>query len=164
MTPEHALAATAVHAWALGIRNAEKVFAGLSDEQLRQAVAPGKNRLVYLYGHLIAVHDAMLPLLGIGPRLHPELDAMFLNAPDDPARELLAAAELTRLWAEVHGTLRAGIERFTPADWTARHTAMTDGDHQANPLRNRLAVLLNRAAHMAFHVGQCALVSKAAAD
>jgi hypothetical protein len=28
-----------------------------------QEVAPGKNRLIYLWGHLTAVHDAMLPLL-----------------------------------------------------------------------------------------------------
>lgn len=164
MTPEQSLAATAANAWTLGLKSAEKVFLGLSDDQLRQPVAPGKNRLVYLYGHLIAVHDSMLPLLGIGARLHPELDAMFLDAPDDPASHLRSAAELGALWSEVHGALGAGFERFTPADWSQRHTAMTDADFAANPLRNRVAVLLNRAAHMAFHVGQCALVSKAAAD
>jgi len=159
MTTEQSLAATAVHAWTLGIKNAEKVFLGLTDEQLRQPVAPGKNRLVYLYGHLIAVHDGMLPLLGIGARLHPELDAMFLDAPDDPVSDLRPAAELARLWAEVHGALRAGFDGFSPSDWTQRHTAMTEADFAANPLRNRLAVLLNRAAHSAFHVGQCALAA-----
>lgn len=160
MTAEQSLAATALNDWALNLKRAEEVFLGKTDAQLRQAVAPGKNRLVYLYGHLIAVHDAMLPLLGIGERLHPELDAVFLDAPDDPASDLRPAAELAQLWAEVHGALRDGFARFTPADWTARHTAMSAADFAANPLRNRLAVLLNRAAHMAFHVGQCALIAK----
>jgi len=44
------------------VRNA---FAG----QLEQQVAPGKNRLIYLWGHLTAVNDGLLPLLGIGERL-----------------------------------------------------------------------------------------------
>ena len=49
----------------------------LSEEQLLQEIAPGKNRLIYLWGHLTAVNDALIPLLGFGERLHPELDAMF---------------------------------------------------------------------------------------
>jgi hypothetical protein len=160
MTPDESLAATAVHAWTLNINRADKVFSGLTDEQLRREVAPGKNRLVYLWGHLIAVHDAMLPLLGIGARLHPELDAMFLTEADQPTSELPSAAELGRYWAEVNGALVAGFERFTPADWTARHTAMSDADFAANPLRNRLAVLMSRTGHVAYHLGQCALAAK----
>lgn len=160
MTPEQCLAATAVHAWTLNLKSAEDLFLGMSDEQLLREVAPGKNRLVYLFGHLIAVHDAMLPLLGIGARLHPELDATFLTSADKTTNELPSAEALARLWAEVHDALRAGFERFTPADWTEKHAAVSDVDFAVNPLRNRLAVLLNRAAHVAFHVGQCALISK----
>jgi DinB superfamily len=160
MTPDESLAATAVHAWTLNITRADKVFSGLTDEQLRQEVAPGKNRLVYLWGHLIAVHDAMLPLLGIGARLHKELDATFLTEADNATSELPSAAQLARHWTEVNGALNAGFERFTPADWTARHTAMSDVDFAVNPLRNRLAVLLSRTGHVAYHLGQCALAPK----
>lgn len=159
MSLDASLAATAVAAWNLNLKRAESAFLNRDDEYLQQRVAPGKNRVVYLFGHLIAVHDAMLPLLGIGERLHPELDAVFLDVPDDHASPLRSAAELAGMWAEVHGALRDGFARFTPADWTQRHTAMTDADFAANPLRNRAAVLLNRASHMAFHVGQCALVA-----
>ncbi len=158
MTPEQSLSATAVQAWILNVARAEKVFLGRTDVQLRREVAPGKNRLVYLFGHLIAVHDRMLPLLGIGERRHPELDAAFLEDADDATRELPSSSDLARDWAEVHAALLAGLQRFTPADWTARHTAMTDDDFVADPLRNRLAVLLNRTAHLAYHLGQCALV------
>ncbi len=159
MSFDQSLVATAVQAWTLNLGRAEKVFLGRTDETLREEIAPGKNRLVYLFGHLIAVHDGMLPLLDIGPRRHPELDALFLTEADRPSASLPSAAELAQLWAEVHGALHDGFNRFTPADWAARHTAMTDADFAANPRRNRLAVLLNRTAHMAYHVGQCALVA-----
>jgi DinB superfamily len=160
MTPEQSLVATALHAWTLNLAHAEKVFSGLTDEQLRQEVAPGKNRLVYLWGHLIAVHDAMLPLLGIGDRLHPELDAPFLKDADTTTRDLPSAAVLAQYWAEVNAALKAGFATFSPVDWTQRHTAMTAADFAANPLRNRLAVLLSRTGHVAYHLGQCALAPK----
>ena len=35
----------------------------LSDEQLQKEIAPGKNRGIYILGHLIAVHDDMLAIL-----------------------------------------------------------------------------------------------------
>ena len=157
MTPEQSLATTAVQSWTINITRADKVFAALTDEQLRREVAPGKNRLVYLWGHLIAVHDGMLPLLGIGERLHPELDGPFLDEADAATTARPSAVELARMWAEVNGALQAGFQRFSPADWTARHTAMSDDDFAANPLRNRLAVLLSRTGHVAYHLGQCAL-------
>jgi hypothetical protein len=53
-----------------------------------------KNRLFYLLGHLSAVHDRMLPLLGIGERLHPELDEAYLTNPDQTISGPLAAADL----------------------------------------------------------------------
>jgi hypothetical protein len=59
-----------------------EVFRSLSGEQLQQEVAPGKNGLIYMWGHLAVVDDALIPLLRLGERLHPELDVMFLSSPD----------------------------------------------------------------------------------
>jgi hypothetical protein len=72
MTNEERFVSVALNAWNGNIERADKLFSGLTAEQLTQQVAPGKNRLIYLWGHLTAVHDAMLPLLAFGPRLHPE--------------------------------------------------------------------------------------------
>lgn len=160
MSTEQSLVATALHAWTMQIARAEKVFLGRNDVELRQEVAPGKNRLVYLWGHLIAVHDAMLPLLGLGDRLHPELDAPFLDEADGTTGDLPSAAQLATYWGDVHAALTAGFAQWSPDDWTRRHTAMTDADFAANPLRNRLAVLLSRTGHVAYHLGQCALAPK----
>ena len=160
MTPEQSVVASAVHAWKLNIERADKAFSGLSDEQLRAEVAPGRNRLVYLWGHLIAVHDAMLPLLDLGPRLHPELDAAFLTGADKAVADLPSAAELKRLWDEVNGRVLVGFGAFTAADWAGKHTVVSEQDFAANPLRNRLSILLSRTSHVAYHLGQCALAPK----
>lgn len=160
MTTEQSLVASAIHSWKLHLERADKLFSGLSDQQLLAEVAPGKNRLVYLWGHLIAVHDAVLPLLGIGPRLHPELEATFITAADKAVSELPSAAELKRFWDEVNGALLAGFESFTPSDWAQRHTAVSEEDFAVNPLRNRLSVLLSRIGHMAQHYGQSVLAPK----
>src|SRR5918993_4799107 len=109
MTIEQTVVASAVREWTLNIDRARGLFAGLGDDQLCIAIAPGKNRLVYLFGHLIAVHDAMLPLLGIGTRLHPELDAPFLAGSDQTLANVPSAEHLLRLWDEVHPPLLAGM-------------------------------------------------------
>lgn len=160
MTPEESIVATAVQAWTLNVERADKLFSGLGESQLLKEVAPGRNRLIYLWGHLIAVHDAILPLMGIGPRLHPELDPLFLTEADKVAAALPFAAELKTQWDEVHGRLLAGFRSFTASDWAQKHTAMTDADFEKNPLRNRLAVLLNRTSHLSYHIGQAALAPK----
>jgi hypothetical protein len=160
MTPEQAMVATAVQSWTMNVERADKLFSGLSDSQTLQEIAPGRNRLIYLWGHLIAVHDAMAPLLAVGERLHPELDAMFLTEADRKVDVLPSAAELKKHWDAVHGRLLDAFRRFTPAEWMQRHTAMSDDDLKANPLRNRLAVLLNRTNHLSYHLGQAALAPK----
>jgi hypothetical protein len=157
MTPEDALAAAAVHAWKTHVDRAAKLFSPLTDSQLREPVAPGRNRLIYLWGHLIGVHDGILPLVGIGERLHPEYDAVFVAEPDGPAVEAFPASQLRQAWDEVHDALLAGFTRFTAAQWTARHNAVSEADFAVNPLRHRLAVLLNRTNHLAYHLGQVAL-------
>ena len=55
MTAERTLVASALLAWKQQLERAQKMFAPLDDEQLRKEIAPGKNRLIYLYGHLLAV-------------------------------------------------------------------------------------------------------------
>jgi hypothetical protein len=63
------------------IDRADKLFGRLSSEEVLREIAPGRNRLLYLWGHLTAVHDTMLPLLSLGERLHPEFDVAFVSNP-----------------------------------------------------------------------------------
>ena len=43
----------ALHSWNTQIARAEKIFNSYSEAEFYEAVAPGKNRIIYLYGHLL---------------------------------------------------------------------------------------------------------------
>jgi DinB family protein len=157
---EQALVTSAVNSWKTSIERADKIFSPLNDEQLQKEVAPGKNRLIYLLGHLTAVHDRMLPLLGLGERLHPELDSLFITSPDRTVAELPAAGDLKKSWNAVNGKLLAGFASLSPAQWLEKHSSVSEEDFAKDPSRNRFAILLSRTSHIAFHVGQTALIPK----
>ena len=157
MTHEELLGLTALNSWKLVIGRLDQNLAALTEEQLQKQVAPGKNRLFYLVGHLTAVHDRMFPLLGLGERLHPELDEPFLTNPDRAHKDSVSASDLKKAWAEVNGKLTSALERFTPEDWLQKHTAVSDEDFAKDPTRNRLALVVNRTNHASFHSGQAVL-------
>jgi hypothetical protein len=157
---EQTLVTSTLNSWKSTIERADKLFSNLSAEQLQKEVAPGKNRLIYLWGHLTAVHDRMLPLLELGQRLHPEYDAPFLTNPDRTMPDLPSASEMKKSWDEVNGKLLAGMESFSAAEWLMKHGSVSEEDFAKDPTRNRFAILLSRTSHIAFHLGQTALISK----
>ena len=150
----------AIGSWKQVIRRIDKGFLQLSDEEIQRQVAPGKNRLIYLLGHLTAVHDRMFSLLGIGERLHPELDEAYISNPDRTLPDPVAPADLKKLWSEVNRRLTEAFEKLTPAEWLQKHTQVSDEDFAKDPHRNRFSILLSRTGHIAFHVGQTALIPK----
>lgn len=157
MTSQQLSVKVALNSWNLVLERADKIFSNLTEDQLLKEVAPGKNRLIYLWGHLIAIHDAMFSILGIGPRLHPELDAIFVSNPDKVAAQLPAARELKKYWDEVNGKILSEFASLAADEWLLQHRAMSDEDYTKDPTRNRLAVLLSRTNHMSYHLGQIML-------
>ena len=160
MTSQQLLVTVAINSWRLVVERADKLFSNLTEEQLLRQVAPEKNRLIYLWGHLTAVHDAMFSILGLGPRLHPELDAIFVSNPDRTATELPSAGELKKYWDEVNGKLLSQFASLSGDEWLLPHRAMSEEDYAKDPTRNRLAVLLSRTNHASFHLGQAILAPK----
>src|ERR1700680_4560540 len=157
MTTEKSLIDSALRGWKSNVERAEKLFGGLSPEQLEQEVAPGKNRLIYLWGHLAAVNDGLLPLLGIGERLHPEFDGMFVSNPDKSVPLTASGQSLKAAWQEINQKLGEGFSKSRTSEWAQRKTAVSEQDFEREPHRNRFTVLLGRTAHLAYHVGQAAL-------
>lgn len=121
-------------------------------------IAPGKNRVVYLLGHLVAVHDAMLSLLGLGERKYAHLDEAFLKSPDKAIETIPSVAELRDAWSKTNETLVGHFSKLTPEEWLARHTAVSEEDFAKEPHRNRLNVLISRTNHLQYHTGQIALL------
>jgi len=157
VTAEQQLIDAGLRAWKDSVDRIESFFQPLSEEQLEQVVAPGRNRLRYLWGHIASVNDALLPLLGIGSRLHPALDAMFVANADRHSPALLLGSALEQVSGEIHGALWAAFSRWSAQDWLAKHTAVSDEDFRREPHRNRFTVMLNRTTHMAVHYGQAVL-------
>ncbi len=105
MTSHELPVKVAINSWRLVVERADKIFSRLTEDQLVSEVAPGKNRVIYLWGHLIAIHDAMFSILGLGPRLHPDLDAIFVDNSDRAVTEIPSAGHLKQYWDEVNGRL-----------------------------------------------------------
>jgi hypothetical protein len=143
-----------LQAWDVQIKRTEKLISGLSDEQLLQEVAPGRNRGIYLLGHLVAVHDAMLPLFFLGERLYPDMDEAFIKNPDNAGFKMPAITDLRERWVTIHQLLSEKFSALTKEEWLQRHNAMTEEDLVKEPHRNKLSVLMNRTAHIAYHQGQ----------
>ena len=83
-----------ITAWDAQNKYLSKLLESLTDEQLQKEIAPGRNTGIYLLGHLIAVSDAMLPLLGFGERLFPALENVFVKNPDKSGLEMPSVSEL----------------------------------------------------------------------
>lgn len=157
MTYEQLTVKMTVASWKNTVGRADKAFSALTEEQFLREIAPGRNRIIYLVGHLTAINDAMHTILGIGERLHPELDSIFISEPDRASEALPSVPELMRHWTEVNGSLSEKLGRLTPQDWLQRHMAMSDEDYAKDPTRNRLSVLLSRTNHLSYHLGQIIL-------
>jgi hypothetical protein len=160
MTSHKLSVQVAINSWRLVVERANKMFSSLTEEELLKEVAPGRNRVIYLWGHLTAIDDAMFPILGLGERLHPELDAIFVSAPDKTGAQLPPVAELREYWDEVNGKLFSQFLSLSADEWLQRHSSMSEEDYAKDPTRNRLAVLLSRTNHMSYHLGQITLAPK----
>src|SRR5258707_3128011 len=123
MTLETSLIDSSLRNWRSNVDRAGKLFGNLSQEQLLQEVARGKNRLIYLWGHLTAINDALIPLLGFGPRIHPELDLMFVSNPDRTVTTILSGGELKIIWQETSQILWTGFSKLSVADARLKHGA-----------------------------------------
>ena len=158
MSTEEVLAATLLANWKLWTGRAEKKISALTDAQFAEKIAPARNRVHYLIGHLIAVDDMMFPALGLGVRLYPQLDEPYLKQPDGTLPDAMTPAELRAAWSDVHSKLTTAFEALSPAQWVEKHALVSAEDFAREPLRNRAAMVESRTAHIAMHAGQMLLV------
>jgi uncharacterized damage-inducible protein DinB len=157
MNPNEVFIATTIASWKQITGRVDNAVAGPTDEQFEREVSPGRNRVRYIVGHLTAVNDRLFEGLGLGTRLHPELDDAYITNPDRALADPVSTTELKKAWLEVNTKLTEAIERLTPEQWLERHTAVSAEDFVKEPLRNRLAMILSRINHTAMHTGQMLL-------
>ncbi|HTQ64511.1 MAG TPA: DinB family protein [Puia sp.] len=149
---------SALDTWYLQISRVDSFFGSLTDEQLMQEVAPGRNRAIYLLGHLTSVHDKMLPLLNFEKQLFPQLEPVFLDSPDRAVDQLPSVKDLRLFWKEVNERLAHHFNRLQLHEWFEKHNSISEEDFRKEPYRNRFNVLLNRTNHLSTHYGQLLLL------
>lgn len=137
----------------------DELLATFTDEQWERAVAPGKNRGIYLLGHLIAVHDHLIVLLDMGEPMYPELRQSFLTEADNAAAEFPSMQTLRQYWAAQSAALQEKFGALSVAQWFERHTAVPAEEFAAEPHRNKLNIVLTRTTHLQYHLGQLILLS-----
>ena len=150
--------ATVLANWETAIKRTTDFFDKCSDADLLKPIASGKNRVIYLLGHLTAVADRMLPLLGLGERQYPHLDDLFLTQPDDAGAKLPSAGELRGQWKDINRDLTEKLRSWKPEEWLMKHESVSAADFAKEPHRNRLNVVLSRTGHVSYHQGQLALL------
>ena len=144
--------------WYGSITNWDKILDSLTDEALQKEIAPGKNRGIYLLGHLIAVHDEMLKLLDMGEKFYPELYEPFIKSPDKATTEIPTTAELRSSWAKQCEVMKQKFDNLKPYEWFEKHTAVSAEDFIKEPHRNKLNIIITRTSHLQYHSGQLVLL------
>ena len=156
--PNELFAATVLSNWELALKRINVLFDRHADADLVRPIAPGKNRVIYILGHLLAIHDNMVPLLGLGEKRYPELDELFIHNPDNPEAKLPSPSELRANWTTINKFLTERLREWKPEEWLQKHTAVSAEDFAKEPHRNRLNVVLSRTGHVSYHAGQLALL------
>ncbi len=144
--------------WYALVKNGDDFLAAVTDEQLAKEIAPGKNRGIYLLGHLVAVHDDMIRLLDFGEKQYPELFEPFIKSPDKAVTDIPSAKELRACWSAQNEYMAKKINSLTADEWFSRHTAVSEEDFAKEPHRNKLNIMLTRSTHLAYHLGQLILL------
>ena len=142
-----------INSWASRNTLVTNFFNKYSEQDYLSEVAPGRNRAIYLLGHLIASNDGMLPLFGLGDRLFPELE-VFGSSPDKSFELSTSIGELKKKWEILNAALSDHFNSMSSDQWLARHNSVSEEDFAKDPQRNKLNVLMGRTNHQSYHAGQ----------
>jgi len=148
----------ALQTWNGRIAQTNELLSSLTDEQLSNQIAPGRNRGIYLLGHLTATHDAMFAFLGFGKAIFPLLKESFIDKSDNAVANIPSAEDLRQHWNNVNIQLAKIFSQMETKEWFERHTSVSEEDFKVQPARNKLSILLSRTNHLSYHLGQLMLL------
>lgn len=120
-------------AWNTKVNRVDNLLSELSDEQLLKQVASGRNRGIYILGHLTELNNAMLPLLDFGEGIAPEVFKTFAQTPDKDIADLPAVNEVRQEWSNVKTALANQFSKLQPDDWFQKHTKVSEEDFVKEP-------------------------------
>lgn len=133
---------------------------GVTQEESLLQPEPAGNCLNWVVGHLVAVYERALPLLGQEPVMEPGAMARYdRGSPPlrDPARAM-PLADLLTAWDEGSRRMDAGLAALSPAALGAP-AAFSPGGDPDETTRSLLATLLF---HQGYHAGQTGILRRLA--
>lgn len=140
--------------WNAAFKTCDTVLNAITDENMLREIVPGKNRGIYLLGHLIAAHDDMVKLLDLGEKQYPELLESFIKSPDKATDQIPSVSELRSYWTKQFAFIYEKVNSVSTDAWFEKHTSISAEDFAKEPHRNKLNVLLTRTTHLTYHTGQ----------
>jgi hypothetical protein len=146
-------------AWHSKIKQADDFFDSLTDEQLQKEAAPGRNTGMYLLGHLTATHDLMLPILGFGQSIYPQLKGAYEDNADAKTYTE-TAGELRGYWKNINSILAENFAKMSADAWFERHNSVSAEVFQKELHRNKLNIIISRTNHLSYHNGQIVFLKK----
>lgn len=158
MTPTEISLKMVFDRWNASLKSCDILLNNLTDDTLQKQIATGKNRGIYILGHLIAVHDDMLILLDMGQKLYPSLYEPFIKSADNIATQMPSVAELRTFWTNQCEVLKQKFDSLKSDQWFEKHTAVSAEDFAKEPHRNNLNIIITRTSHLQYHLGQLVLL------
>jgi hypothetical protein len=149
-----------IKSWETQNKIITEFFNKYEEDYYLSEVAPGKNRAIYILGHLIGMNDTLLSMLGFGNKLYPQLESIFVTSPDREVAEIPSIQTLKEYWENLNQTLISHFAQMGVEDWLKRHTKVSEEDFAIDPFRNKLNVLIGRINHESYHSGQLALLNR----
>ena len=146
-------------AWHSKIKEANSFFDNLTDEQLQKEVAPSRNTGIYLLGHLTVTHDLMLPILGFGQQIYPQLTATYNDQPDAKTYSE-TASELREYWKNINSILTENFANLSADGWFEKHNSVSAEAFEKERHRNKLNIIISRTNHLSYHNGQVVFLKK----
>lgn len=145
--------------WDSKVRQTTTTFELLGTRCEMLPVAPGRNRVIYLLGHLLAVQDHLYDALELGDAMYPELDYLFL-LPQHTSNDYPPFEELLCKWVCINDLILLNLKMFQVEDWLKKHRYITEKEFCENPCRNKFNLILSSIFHLYHHGGQLALIKE----
>jgi hypothetical protein len=145
--------------WDSTIEKITQQFDALATWAIDEEVAPGRNTVLFIIGHLAVFQDRMIEAMELGERFFPELDEFFAN-PQNTQTLYPGFIELREKWITVSQYLAKAFRKLNIDDWLSKHHYVSESDFLREPHRNKLAILISRYAHIYSHMGQLRLVKQ----
>lgn len=151
-----------LYQWNAAVNKISELFDEMAPWAFEQEVAPDRNKMSYLIGHLVVSQDKILEAMQLGDRFYKDLDELY-TSPQDSLATYLPYEQLREKWLHINSVLEAKFKLMTYEDWFEKHYYVSSQDFSKQPHRNRMAIFLSRYNHLFTHAGQLRLIKKAIA-